>query len=182
MKGNYLKTEQSPVQIFGLKFVRDAEDEPDREFYRPQILVDDSPIAERLPVNLEQLVLALSQSGTFDIFTYECGEAACRVALGRVRVCQHDGNTDWTYRLAQSTDDFGADDVGRHETWVSESKEIRYTFERPQVIFAVLETLRLANLFHGPGAEYSANGFDRRNIIGLIKTVDALFKDEIRPE
>ena len=178
MQSNNVKIEQLPIQRFGLKFIRISEAGTDKEFYKPQILVDDEPIPEKLPIDLRQLVQALTDSGAFYIFTCGCGDAMCVGVEDGVEVRQHDEITEWRYRLPQSTDGFGTDDIDPYEAWVAGSEEIRNTFEKQQAIFAVLEALRVANISHGPKAEYPPYGFERQHISELLQTVDALFKEQ----
>lgn len=169
---------QSPFQRFELKFFRIAEDGLDKEFYKPKILIDDEPIREKLPVDLRQLVQALSSSGTFDIFTCGCGSAACAGVEEGVKVCQHDEEIEWAYRLPQSSDGFGTAGVDRYEAWIAGSKEIHHTFKKGQIIFSVLHALGEADILHGPNAEYVPYGFERSHITELLRTVDALFKEQ----
>ncbi len=167
---------RSDTQKFGLRFDRVIEAGPDREFYRPRILVDGVPIPEKLPVDLWRLVRSLTESGGHDVFTCGCGSSACAGVAEGVDVSHGDADIQWRYRLPQSSDGFDGDDP--YEAWLSGSTEVRHTFDRRQALWAVFEALREADQTHGEGAEYPVQGFERHHIGELLRNVEQIFRGQ----
>jgi hypothetical protein len=165
---------QSAKQKFGLRFDRVTEVGPDREFYRPRILVDGVPIPENLPVDLGTLVRSLTESGGHDVFTCGCGSSACAGVAEGIDVSHEGGDVNWRYRLPQSSDGFGGDD--RYEAWLAGSTEVQHTFDRRQALWAVFEALREADQTHGGAAEYPPQGFERHHIGELLRKVEEIFR------
>jgi hypothetical protein len=169
---------QSATQKFGLRFDRITEAGPDREFYRPRILVDGVPIPEKLPVDLWRLVQSLSESGPHNVFTCSCGISACAGIAEGVDVSHEGEAVRWRYRLPQSTDGFGDDADDPHKAWLLGSEQVYNTFDRCQAIWAVFEALRAADQNHGEGAEYPVQGFERHHIGELLRKVEEIFRGQ----
>ncbi len=165
---------QSAKQKFGLRFDRITEVGPDREFYRPRILVDGVPIPEKLPVDLWRLGRSLNESGPHALFCCGCGDAGCSGVMDGVEVSHRDADIKWRYRLPQSSDGFDGDD--RYEAWLAGSTEVQHAFDRRQALWAVFEALREADQTHGEGAEYPVQGFERHHIGELLQKVEEIFR------
>ena len=131
-----------------------------------EIWIDSEPLQEPHDICLWSLAASCCRPGNFEIFTCGCGIAGCAGIEEGVTVAHKGERIEWSLRSPQSKDGFKDE-----QDWPERSKLLHFSFDRAQCIDEIRPEIYFADFSHSKKIEYGPEGFERKSLSGIAKSL-----------